>query len=235
VGTMQPRSLVSFALLIAGGCGTQAHPHAQPAPTSVIAFPHVQPALPPAPTLAEQPPAALSAPSNTLAQADSGGAFSGPLRNCALRSPLPGGLLAGYQGDTGLDIAANRQPVYAIASGTLEYSERGHTLWSDGHDTPNSVRIRLDTPIAWQGHLVTHAYYTHLSELRYAQAEGSETPAHVRAGELLGKSGIGRGMPHLHLGLLLDGQVDQASWSSLLREDQVRVVLGGYATHARLP
>jgi hypothetical protein len=35
-------------------------------------------------------------------------------------------------------------------------------------------------------------------------------------------------VPHLHLGLLLDGNVEQDSWHFLLREAEVRRVLGGY-------
>lgn len=162
-------------------------------------------------------------------------ARSPELRNAALRSPMPGGWVGGWAGDTGLDVAGRRLAVYAIASGTLDYSERGHTLWTSGRDTPNSVRIALDAPIPWRGHRITHVYYTHLSSLETVQAEGAAARKHVVAGERIGVSGIGNGVPHLHLGLLLDGQVEQDSWTFILREDEVRKVLGGYKNGERLP
>ncbi len=149
-------------------------------------------------------------------------------RNKALRNPLPGGQVAGYAGDTGLDIGAQRAPVYAIAAGTLDYSEPGHTRWRGKGDTPNSVRLALDQPIPWRGRSITHVYYTHLSKLDLEQAEGSERRIHVEAGQRLGLSGVGNGVPHLHLGLLLDGRVTQDSWDFILREGDVRAVLGGY-------
>src|SRR6201999_2534667 len=71
--------------------------------------------------------------------------------SAALRSgfftPRPGGVFAGYQADTGLDIAGSPRPVYALAAGTLDYSEPGHTLWTGPSDTANSIRLGLDAPI----------------------------------------------------------------------------------------
>src|SRR5882757_7812065 len=52
---------------------------------------------------------------------------SPPLKNPALSSPMPGGFLGGWGGDTGLDIAGDHIPVFALAAGTLDYSEWGHT------------------------------------------------------------------------------------------------------------
>lgn len=163
------------------------------------------------------------------------GRRSPPLRNGRLMSPLPGGVLAGYAGDTGLDIAGNRVAVHAIAAGTLDYSERGHTRWVGGSDTPNSVRLALDVPVAFGKRRVTHVYYTHLSSLAFSKAEGDPLRIHVEAGEMLGVSGIGNGMPHLHVGLLLDGRVEQDSWDFILREHEVREVFGGYRNGERLP
>ena len=159
------------------------------------------------------------------------------LRDARFHSPMPGGGLGGWYGDTGLDIAGNFLPVYAIAAGTLDYSERGHTRWMSGRDTPFSVRLALDTPIAWGTgtQRVTHVYYTHLSALEVTQAEGATERHHVEAGERLGVSGIGNGTPHLHLGLLLDGQVEQDSWEFILREGDVRKVLGNYRNGEVLP
>ncbi|AKU98088.1 hypothetical protein AKJ09_04752 [Labilithrix luteola] len=166
--------------------------------------------------------------------ADAGRPLSPALRNPALRSPMPGGIFGGYQGDTGLDIAGDHLEVFAVASGTLDYSERGHTLWTRGKDTPLSVRIALDEPIAWGNQRITHMYYTHLSKLEHEQPEGAHVRKHVVAGERIGVSGLGNGVPHLHLGLLLDGEVEQDSWTYILREGDVRKVLGGYKNGERL-
>jgi hypothetical protein len=156
------------------------------------------------------------------------------LKNPALRSPIPGGILGGWSGDTGLDVSASFRPVHAIASGTLDYSEPGHTRWTGGKDTPNSVRLKLDAPIVWKNRRITHVYYTHLSHLETVQAEGAASPKHVEAGELLGVSGIGNGVPHLHVGLLLDDRVEQDSWDTLLVEGEIRKVFGGYRNGERI-
>lgn len=147
---------------------------------------------------------------------------------------MPGGILAGYRADTGLDIAGNRQPVYAIASGTLDYSEPGHTLWTGPGDTANTVRLELDEPVPFRGRMITHVWYAHLSALRFRQPEGAPERIHVDGGELLGISGVANGSPHLHLGLLLDGEVEQYAGTFLL-EDAVREVLGGFDHGAKLP
>lgn len=160
--------------------------------------------------------------------------LSPTLKNAALHSPVPGGILGGWAGDTGLDVSASFRPVHAIAAGTLDYSEPGHTLWTRGKDTPNSVRIKLDSPIAWKDHRITHVYYTHLSRLETLQREGDEAKKHVEAGEKIGTSGIGNGVPHLHIGLLLDDRVLQDTWDSLLVEGDVRKVFGGYRNGERI-
>ncbi len=98
------------------------------------------------------------------------------------------------------------------------------------------MRVKLDAPIPWKkGHHVTHVYYTHLSALASVLPEGAAMPRRVAAGERIGTSGIGNGVPHLHVGLLLDGNVEQDSWDTLLREDEVRAVLGGYRNGEVLP
>jgi murein DD-endopeptidase MepM/ murein hydrolase activator NlpD len=131
--------------------------------------------------------------------------------------------------------ASSPRPVHAIASGSVDYAERGHTRWSGPHDTPLCIRLTLDAPIPWiNGHQITHVYYAHLSALAFEQAEGASPKRHVGAGEPIGTSGIANGLPHLHLGLLLDGQVEQDDWTFLLREDEVRLALGGYRNGDRL-
>lgn len=147
---------------------------------------------------------------------------------------MPGGVFAGYQADTGLDIAGSPRPVYALAAGTLDYSEPGHTLWTGPKDTPNCVRFELDVPIPYKGHKITHVYYAHLSRLETLQHEGEGPRRHVEGGELLGWSGVARHSPHLHLGLLLDGEVEQY-WGTFLLADEIRRVLGGYRNGERLP
>lgn len=149
-------------------------------------------------------------------------------------NPMPGGVFAGYRADTGLDIAGSPRPVYAIAAGTLDYSEPGHTLWTGPRDTANCVRFKLDAPIAWKGRQITHVYYAHLSSLDYHQAEGSKERRHIEGGERLGLSGVARGSPHLHIGLLLDGEVEQYS-GTFLFEDEIRELLGGYKNGKKLP
>jgi murein DD-endopeptidase MepM/ murein hydrolase activator NlpD len=149
---------------------------------------------------------------------------------------MPGGYVGGWYGDTGLDIAGNRLPVYAIAAGTLDYSERGHTPWMDPPDTPYSVRLALDEPIPWkETHRVTHVYYTHMSKLEVDQSESAPVHRHVEAGEQIGVSGVGNHVAHLHLGLLLDGQVEQDSWEWILRDDAIRRLFGGYKNGELLP
>ncbi len=147
---------------------------------------------------------------------------------------MPGGVLAGYRADTGLDIMGVKRPVFALASGYIDYAEEGHTLWTGPRDTAFCVRIELDVPIAYQGKQITHMYYAHLSELVSSQPEGARPRAHVDAGDRLGTSGVANGSYHLHLGFLLDGEVSQA-WGSYLLEDEIRDVMGGYRKGTRLP
>jgi len=141
---------------------------------------------------------------------------------------------APYAGDTGLDIGGMKLPVYAIAAGTLDYAEWGHTRWVGPRDTSYCARLTLDEPVPWRGHRITHVYYAHMSAVETEQAETARVHRHVEAGERLGTSGIANGSWHLHLGLLLDGHVEQDDWEYILREDEVRSVLGGYANGKRI-
>lgn len=200
----------------------------KPTPTTLAATSHderaaknetavlVEPPAPPAPPIAPE-------------------LLSLPLRNASLRSPMPGGSIGGWYGDTGVDISGRYLPVHALGDGTLEYSEWGHTRWTGKGDTAYSIRLRLEPPIPWKGRKVTHVYYTHLSAVVTNQPEASTTKKHVVAGERIATSGIGNGVPHLHLGLLLDDQVEQDSWEFILREDAVREVMGGYKNGETLP
>ena len=149
-------------------------------------------------------------------------------------NPMPGGVMAGYRADTGLDIAGSPRPIYAIAAGTLDYSEPGHTLWVGPRDTANTVRMQLAESIPWKGRKITHVWYAHLSALETHQPEGWLPRRRIQAGEQLGISGIANHSPHLHIGMLLDNEVSQ-SWGTFLLEDEVREVLGGYKRGAKLP
>lgn len=151
-----------------------------------------------------------------------------------LFNPMPGGVISGYRADTGLDVMGIKMPVYAIASGFIDYAETGHTLWTGPRDTANCIRIELDEPITYQGRRITHIYYAHLSKLVHVQAEGQSPRTRVEAGDLLGTSGVANGSWHLHLGFLLDGEVEQY-WGTFLYEDQIREVMGGYRNGNRLP
>ena len=158
---------------------------------------------------------------------------SSPLPN-GLWNPMPGGYLAGYAADTGLDVAGFHLPVYAIAAGTIEYAEAGHTRWNGKGDSPYAVRLRLDAPIVWNDRRITHVWYAHLRELAFEQRESDATKRHVDAGERLGVSGMANGSPHLHLGMLLDDQVEQED-GTYLDEDEIRAVLGNLRNRTRLP
>ena len=152
-----------------------------------------------------------------------------------LFSPMPGGHLAGYAADTGLDIAGFRLPVFALAAGTLDYAEEGHTRWNGRGDSRLALRLALDEPIAVPGasRRVTHVWYAHLTSVEIAQAEGALPRAHVEGGQVLGVSGFANGAPHLHLGMLLDGDVSQDA-GTFLGEDEIRVVLGRLSARGRL-
>jgi murein DD-endopeptidase MepM/ murein hydrolase activator NlpD len=151
----------------------------------------------------------------------------------ALWNPMPGGHLAGYAIDTGLDIGGFKMPVYAIAPGIIEYAETGHTRWTGKGDSPWAVRLALDTPIPWKKRHITHVWYAHLTSVEFAQPEEARERSHVEGGQRLGVSGFANGAPHLHLGMLLDGDVSQ-DWGSYLLEDEIRAVLGNLPAKGKL-
>lgn len=166
--------------------------------------------------------------------------LSRPLPN-GLFNPMPGGFVGGYPGDTGLDIAGFHLPVHALASGTVVYSESGHTRWATDD---RAVLLRLDKPVEVTREeaagrragrrLITHVWYAHLSELRFDHPRGTKPALHVQGGERLGVSGIANRSPHLHLGLLLDGITWQRGDSYLL-DDECRRALGNLQLGRRLP
>ncbi|MFO0760991.1 MAG: hypothetical protein U0359_31225 [Byssovorax sp.] len=228
----------SIALLQMAGCALPAVPAVdppRPPPLAIEMASEVGPALL-LPVEAPEPPrpSALLAITEAIVPPDAPPGPRSERLPSGFFNPMPGGVMAGYQADTGLDIAGSPRPVYALAAGTLDYSEPGHTLWTGPSDTANCVRFALDTPIGWKGRRITHVYYAHLSRLDRLQHEGEGARRHVEGGERLGFSGVARHSPHLHIGLLLDGEVEQ-TWGSFLLADEVRLVLGGYKNGDRLP
>lgn len=167
------------------------------------------------------------------ATASADDARSKPLPN-GLHNPMPGGFLAGWGGDTGLDIGGFKQPVFALGAGTLDYAEEGHTRWNGKGDSPFAVRLALDEPIPFGTRKITHVWYAHLSKVDHPQAEGAKERKRVAAGERLGISGMANGAPHLHLGLLLDGETSQDA-GTFLGEADIRGVLGKLPNKTRLP
>lgn len=109
----------------------------------------------------------------------------------------------------GLDIsAAVGTTVVSIASGTLVYAEKGHTIWKDdsdpgkpGFQQPHSVLVQLDKPITRNGKTARFAYYTHMTTLDPAIANRSGIK--IEAGQVLGKVGFANSA-HLHIGLVGD-------------------------------
>ena len=93
-------------------------------------------------------------------------------------------------------------PAYAIADGTLVYSERGHTTWTKPPDTPNSILLKFDKPIKNKGKTYYFAWYTHMKSLALHVPDGSGG-RHVSKGTNLGTVGLGNKVPHLHFGILI--------------------------------
>lgn len=143
--------------------------------------------------------------------------MSSPIQN-----PIPGTTRAknngGYDADSGLDISVPvGTPVYAVADGEIVYSEYGHTPWVNPPDTPYSILLRLAAPFQYKGHGVNYAWYTHMSRLAHDVPDGT-TPKKVKRGALLGYSGTGNKVPHLHLGLIEDRQQNRTMPHPLIAE-----------------
>jgi murein DD-endopeptidase MepM/ murein hydrolase activator NlpD len=221
-----------FPILLAS-CGAPAlPPRADHRPASALFEPVVAlPAPAPSPALLELPEP------EPEPEPDPGPYSTAPLSkplSCGLHNPMPGGVVAGYPVDTGLDLAQMPSPVYSIAAGRIVYSEGGHTRWKERHNSPYAVLVELDQPIPFAGRKITHAWYAHLSKLEREVPRGTTKGPRVRAGEKLGVSGTANHVFHLHLGLLFDGVTDQR-WGSYLLEDEVRKVLCNARHLSRLP
>ena len=103
----------------------------------------------------------------------------------------------------GIDIHVHAgTPAYAVADGTLIYSERGHTTWTTPPDTPNSILLKFDKPIKNKGKTYYFAWYTHMKSLAFHVPDGSGG-RHVTKGTNVGTVGLGNKVPHLHFGILI--------------------------------
>jgi len=96
-------------------------------------------------------------------------------------------------------------PCVAAADGSILYSERGHTRWNRPPDTAFSLLLKLEEPLEWQGEVFLFMFYTQLSELTRVVREGGE-PLRIKAGDVLGKTGLGNRTPHLHFAVIKDSE-----------------------------
>jgi murein DD-endopeptidase MepM/ murein hydrolase activator NlpD len=130
-----------------------------------------------------------------------------------LINPVPGSDWSnngGYDADSGLDIIV---PVgtrcVAAANGVIEYAEVGHTPWWEDtnlatmtFDPPHSVRVQLDKPIVEGGITYKFIWYTHLYKVEPSILNRSGIS--IQAGDVIGLTGIGNRVPHLHFGIIVD-------------------------------
>jgi murein DD-endopeptidase MepM/ murein hydrolase activator NlpD len=119
-----------------------------------------------------------------------------------------------YDADSGVDIYTPvGTSIVAAGDGELVYSERGHTKWTTPPDTPNSILLRLKTPLYIGGRTYSFCWYTHLSEIAYQVPDDGQAHTIVKAGNYLGKTGTGNSVNHLHFGLLVNrAQAVESDW-----------------------
>ena len=71
-------------------------------------------------------------------------------------------------------------------------------------DTPGAILVKLDRPLPSRIGLLRYAWYCHCSKGFTVIRWGIDRPRQVVEGMMIGHSGIGRGVPHLHFSLLTD-------------------------------
>ncbi|MEG2147113.1 MAG: M23 family metallopeptidase, partial [Bacilli bacterium] len=130
----------------------------------------------------------------------------------------------------GIDLLNNAgTPIYAIADGTMEYSEWGHTVNKAKQETAYSVKIRFDNSFKYNGKwakgigksiayssgtkTASYAFYTHMIGIRY-RANSSIGTRKVKQGELIGWTGYANA-PHLHLSIYDSNQKFQISTADM--------------------
>lgn len=126
-----------------------------------------------------------------------------------LTNPVPGSTKEKnskpYAADSGVDIHVPvGTKVVAAADGYVLYSEYGHTPWTNPPDTPYSILILLKNPITIKGKTYKYLWYTHMKTLTINKEDDGSRGREVKAGEILGTSGCGNKVPHLHFGLLIN-------------------------------
>lgn len=144
-------------------------------------------------------------------------------QNYELVNPISGQVQGTGNDHAGVDIFAPLgTPIYAVSSGYIQYSERGHTHdYGKSEDTPNSVKIVMDTPIQYNGLTYTNAFYTHLSELVYDVHDGEPLSIHVNAGDLIGYSGCGNGVNHLHFSFEWVNPNNDNDWQHMTTDEVI--------------
>lgn len=170
-----------------------------PAPSNFIPAPvwNGRGFLPPPPSLKGR---------NNFRQTFNGSEFKNIPRNIFVY-PVPNGQITGDQGDQhrGVDVFAPvGTPVLNIRSGRIVSAGPGGTINKEdsnpslpGYQNQHSIKIQFDIPIVVDGKTLTHAYYTHLTDL----AQNFQVGQQVEEGVVLGGVGMAGGAPHLHLGL----------------------------------
>jgi murein DD-endopeptidase MepM/ murein hydrolase activator NlpD len=126
-----------------------------------------------------------------------------------------------YKADSGLDICCKYgTPVVACADGKIIYSEWGHTPWKKYPDTPGSVLLEFGTPFIHKGKEYYYAWYTHLSELAFNIPDGGRTFP-VKEGTMLGKTGNGNSVAHLHFGILSNRQQNDGDFIDPMELEEI--------------
>ena len=127
----------------------------------------------------------------------------------------------------GIDIMADfGAPIYAPASGTLRYSEWGHTKNTGVDETAYTVTIILDNPITYSGVKYDKIFLTHMSGIIERCPDG-KCNKRVEQGQLIGFIGNASGdattvgwAPHLHMTIYSD------SYSNGLQTTKIQTLYG---------